>query len=60
MKSSIVISFAATTVCFIAIFICKMLATEVVFDRIMPEVWAWLPVVIFLPTAFIELDSMKT
>jgi lipopolysaccharide export system permease protein len=60
MKSSIMISFAATTICFIATFICKMLATEVVFDRIMPEVWAWLPVVIFLPIAFIELDSMKT
>ena len=60
MKSAIVISFGVTTICFIATFICKMLATEVVFDKIMPEFWAWLPVVIFLPIAFIELDSMKT
>jgi lipopolysaccharide export LptBFGC system permease protein LptF len=60
MKSAIVISFGVTTACFITTFICKMFATEVVFDRIMPELWAWLPVVIFLPIAFIELDSMKT
>jgi len=60
MKSAIVISFGVTTVCFVATFVCKMLATEVVFDKIMPEFWAWLLVVIFLPTAFIELDSMKT
>ncbi|MHC4284899.1 MAG: LptF/LptG family permease [Planctomycetota bacterium] len=60
MKSAIVISFGVTTACFITTFICKMLATEVFFDHVMPELWAWLPVVIFLPIAFIELDSMKT
>ena len=60
MKSAIIISFAMVGVCFTTTFICKMLATEVVFDRIMPELWAWLPVFIFLPIAFIELDSMKT
>lgn len=60
MKSAIVISFGVTTACFITTFVCKMLATEVFFDHVMPELWAWLPVVIFLPIAFIELDSMKT
>jgi lipopolysaccharide export system permease protein len=60
MKSAIIISFATTTSCFIIDFVCRMLATEAVFDRIMPELWAWLPVFIFLPIAFIELDSMKT
>ena len=60
MKLAIVISFAATTGCFITTFICKMLATEAVFDRIIPEFWAWLPVFIFAPIAFLELDSMKT
>jgi len=60
MKSAVMISFATTTACFITTFVCKVLATEVVFDRVMPELWAWLPVVIFLPIAFIELDSMKT
>ncbi|MHC4110543.1 MAG: LptF/LptG family permease [Planctomycetota bacterium] len=60
MKSAIVISFGITTACFITTFVCKMLATEVFFDHIMPELWAWLPVVIFLPIAFFELDSMKT
>ncbi len=60
MKSAIIISFAMVGACFTTTFICKMLATEAVFDRIMPELWAWLPVFIFLPIAFIELDSMKT
>jgi lipopolysaccharide export system permease protein len=61
MKTAIMISFGVTTACFIITFICKMLATEVVFfDRVMPELWAWLPVFIFAPIAFIELDSMKT
>jgi len=61
MKSAIMISFAATTACFITTFACKMLATELVMlDRIMPELWAWLPVLIFLPVAFVEFDAMKT
>jgi lipopolysaccharide export system permease protein len=61
MKSAIMISFGATTACFISTFVCKMLATEMVFgDRVIPEFWAWLPVFVFLPIAFIELDSMKT
>ncbi len=60
MKSAVMISFGITAACFITTFVCKMLATEVVFDRVMPALWAWLPVFIFLPIAFIELDSMKT
>lgn len=61
MKSAIMISFALTSLCFIATFICKILATEVViFHRAMPELWAWMPIFIFLPIAFIEFDSMKT
>jgi lipopolysaccharide export system permease protein len=60
MKSAITISFAITGACFITTFVCKILATEVIFDKLMPELWAWLPVFIFLPVAFIELDSMKT
>lgn len=61
MKSAILISFILTAACFVTTFICKMLATEVVFgDRVMPELWAWLPIFIFLPIAIIELDSMKT
>jgi lipopolysaccharide export system permease protein len=60
VKSAVMISFSLTGACFIFTFICKILATEVVFDRVMPELWAWLPVFIFLPIAFIELDSMKT
>jgi lipopolysaccharide export LptBFGC system permease protein LptF len=60
MKSAIMISFAATTACLITTFVCKMLATEIVFGRVRPEFWAWLPIFIFVPVAFIELDSMKT
>jgi len=60
MKSAVMISFALTGACFVTTFVCKMLATEVVFDRVMPELWAWLPIFIFLPVALFELDSMKT
>jgi len=60
MKSAVMISFAITGACFVTTFVCKILATEVVFDRVMPALWAWLPVFVFLPIAFIELDSMKT
>jgi lipopolysaccharide export system permease protein len=60
MKSAITISFALTGACFIFTFVCKILATEVVFDKVMPELWAWLPVFVFVPVAFIELDAMKT
>ncbi len=61
MKSAVMISFATTGACLIFNFVCKMLATEeVIFSRVMPELWAWLPIFIFLPIAFLELDSMKT
>ena len=61
MKSAIMISFGITSLCFIVTFVCKMAATEAVFGlSIKPELWPWAPVFIFLPIAFIELDSMKT
>jgi lipopolysaccharide export system permease protein len=61
LKSAVLVSFGLTAACFVTTFICKMLATEIVFaGRVMPELWAWLPVFIFLPVAFIELDAMKT
>ncbi len=60
MKSAVMVSFALTAACFVVTFVCKMFATEIVFERVIPELWAWLPVLIFLPIAFIELDSMKT
>ncbi len=62
MKSAIMVSFAATSACFIMTFACKMLSTETFFNTntIRPEIWAWLPVFVFLPIAFIEFDSMKT
>ncbi len=60
MKSAVLVSFAMTTSCFITTFICKMTASEALFSMIVPQLWAWLPIFIFLPIAFIELDSMKT
>jgi lipopolysaccharide export system permease protein len=60
MKTAIMISFGTTGACFIVTFLCKMFAVEAVFDRVIPELWAWLPVFIFAPIAVIELDSMKT
>lgn len=61
MKSAVMISFGLTTACYLFTFACKMLATEeMFFSRVIPEFWAWLPILIFLPIAFIELDSMKT
>lgn len=60
MKSAVVISFAITAASLIVSFLCKLLATEEIFGRIAPEFWAWLPVFIFAPIAFIEIDSMKT
>jgi lipopolysaccharide export system permease protein len=59
IKSAVMISFSMVGVCFVATFICKMVAPEAnSFYQI--GFWAWLPVFIFLPTAFIELDLMKT
>ena len=60
MKSAIIISFSTTMACFIASFVCKMLGTEMFFNQIRPLLFAWLPVLIFLPVAVVELDSMKT
>jgi len=59
MKSAVMVSFSMVGVCFVMTFICKMFAPEAnSFYGI--GFWAWLPVFIFIPIAFIELDSMKT
>lgn len=60
MKSAIMISFGITLSCIIVSFVCKIFATEMFFGQVRPELWAWGPVFIFLPIAFIEIDSMKT
>jgi lipopolysaccharide export system permease protein len=60
MKSAITISFAITAASLIVGFFCKLMATEELFGIVVPELWAWLPVFIFAPIAFIEIDSMKT
>lgn len=60
MKSAVMISFAITGACMVTNFVCRLLATESVFGTIKPEFWAWVPIFIFLPIAFIELDSIKT
>ena len=61
MKSAVLTSFLLTAACFVTTFVCRMFSTEVSFaGRVLPELWAWLPVFIFLPIAIVELDSMKT
>jgi lipopolysaccharide export system permease protein len=61
MKSAIMTSFSLTGACMILNFICRLVATEeYLFNRVLPEFWAWLPIFIFLPIAIIEIDSMKT
>jgi len=60
MLSGIIMSFVVTSLCFVTTFVCKIMATEVIFERIVPEFWAWLPIIIFFPIALVELDSMKT
>jgi len=61
MKSAVLLSFLLTTACSLFTFMCKMLATEeIIFSRLVPEFWAWLPIFVFLPIAFVELDAMKT
>lgn len=60
MKSAVMISFGMTTACYITNFICKLVAAEAVFGMVMPQLWAWLPIFIFLPAAFLQLDSMKS
>ncbi len=59
LKSAVMMSFCMVGACFITSFICKMFAPEAnSFYQI--GFWAWLPVFIFLPMAFVELDLMKT
>jgi lipopolysaccharide export system permease protein len=60
MKSAIAVSFAITASSLVVGFACRILATENILGRVVPELWAWLPVFIFAPIAFIEIDSMKT
>ncbi|MHC4259246.1 MAG: LptF/LptG family permease, partial [Planctomycetota bacterium] len=60
MKSAVMVSFGLTAACMITTFLCKMFATEVVFATVMPQLWAWIPIFIFIPVAFIALDSMRT
>jgi hypothetical protein len=61
MKTAILKSFGLTALCTVITFACKMLATEeIIFNRVMPEFWAWLPLFIFGSIAVIELDAMRT
>jgi len=59
MKSAVMISFAMAGMTMTANFVSKMLAAEL-FLNIRPELWAWMPIFIFTPVAFVTLDSMKT
>jgi lipopolysaccharide export system permease protein len=60
LKSAIGISFLLTASCYLLTFVCKMIAPETTFIGLHPELWAWLPVFVFMPIALLQLDSMKT
>ena len=60
MKTAIGISFLTTASCFLVVFACKLFATEIIFGHIRPTLWTWIPVFIFFPVAWIEIDSMRT
>jgi lipopolysaccharide export system permease protein len=60
LKSAIGVSFILTASCYLVTFICKMAAPEHTLIGLHPEIWAWLPVFIFLPVSFLQLDAMKT
>ena len=61
LKSAVFISFALTGLCYILTFVSKIFAPEIMIaGRVMPELWAWLPIFIFVPIAVNELDSLKT
>lgn len=60
MKSAILTSFLITISCILVTFLCKLFATEPIAGRVYPEIWVWAPVALFLPIAFLQIDSMKT
>lgn len=61
MKSAVLMSFTLVGGCFVTTFICKMIAPEANISNFYQiGFYSWLPIFIFLPIAFIELDSMKT
>jgi lipopolysaccharide export system permease protein len=60
LKSAIGTSFLLTAGCYLLTFVCKMAAPEQTYIGLHPELWAWLPIFVFLPIALIQLDSMKT
>ena len=61
VKSAVSKSFAIVGGCFIVTFICKMIAPEADISNFYQiGFYAWLPIFIFLPIAFILFDSMKT
>jgi lipopolysaccharide export LptBFGC system permease protein LptF len=61
LKSAVFISFGLTGACYVLTFVSKIFAPEIMIaGRVMPELWAWMPIFIFVPIAVNELDSLKT
>ena len=61
LKSAVFVSFSLTGLCYILTFVSKILASDLtIAGRVIPELWAWMPIFIFVPIAVIELDAMKT
>ncbi|HEV58162.1 MAG TPA: LptF/LptG family permease [Phycisphaerales bacterium] len=60
LKSAILKAFSLVILCFSVATLCRMFAAEEIFGRVLPEVWTWAPIILFVPVAFMELDAMKT
>jgi lipopolysaccharide export system permease protein len=55
-KTAIFLALAGSGGCFVATFVCKLLAGDM-----LGPLWAgWLPIIIFLPLSVLALDSLKT
>ena len=60
LKTAIMKCFGLVALCYSVAFLSKMFATEAFLGQVRPELWTWAPIILFVPLAFIELDSMKT
>ncbi|MDH7598165.1 MAG: LptF/LptG family permease [Sedimentisphaerales bacterium] len=61
VKTAVLRCLALTGLCHILTFLAKVLSVEPwLFGRPIPQLWAWLPVIVFLPVGLVALDSVQT
>lgn len=61
IKSAVTKSLCLTGLCMVVTFLCKVLSTEPLLNaQPVPQFWAWLPLLIFIPVGLVGLDAVKT